>query len=147
MPEWEAGLPHLGKWQETSCATAAYNCYAFAVEDQKYWWDPIPAPELMYYWPPGAPLNHLVSTFIGIYERYGYARCVDGSLEIGIEKIVIYENESGGCDHVARQLPDGRWTSKIGPDEDIAHETPQSLTSPRYGVPRYFMARKKANTD
>jgi hypothetical protein len=142
MPDWEADFPQLGNWEETSTATTAYNCYAFAVEDQTHWWDPIPAPaDMMYYWPDGAPLDHLISTFIEIYKRYGYAPCADGTLEPGVEKIVIYENAYGGSDHVARQLPDGRWTSKIGPDEDISHETPGSLTSQKYGAPRHFMAR------
>jgi hypothetical protein len=143
MPEWEALFPHLGRWVETSSATTDYNCYAFAVKDLDRWWDPLPAPG--YYWPSGAPLNHQISTFIEIYKSYGYAPCADGALQHDVEKVVIYENASGGCDHVARQLPDGRWTSKIGPDEDIAHETPESLTSNSYGRPAHFMARRKVD--
>jgi hypothetical protein len=142
MPEWEAQFPHLGNWVETSSATTDYNCYAFAVGDQERWWDPLPAPG--YYWP-DVPLNHRVSTFVEIYKGYGFEPCADGTLEPGVEKIVIYENESGGCDHVARQLPDGRWTSKIGPDEDISHESPASLSGDFYGRSVHFMARRRAD--
>jgi hypothetical protein len=141
MATWEADFPDLGNWEKTSCATSDYNCYAFAVEDQDRWWDPTPTD--MYYWPKGAPLNHSLSTFFDIYRSYGYEHCTDGSLKADVEKIVIYENSGGGCNHVARQLPDGRWTSKMGTDEDIAHTTPECLKNTSYGNPIHFMSRKK----
>ncbi len=139
--EWEQRFPSLGKYEQTSDATNEYNCYAFAVEEQDRWWDPTPVD--IYYWPPGAPRDHSVATFVGIYGTYGYAVCADGSLEPDTEKIVIYVNHSGGTNHVARQLPDGRWTSKIGTDEDIAHAAPDSLAGEEYGSPLCFMSRPK----
>ena len=35
--------------------------------------------------------------------------------------------------HAARQLVSGKWTSKLGPDEDIEHESPDSIAE-WYGV-------------
>ena len=34
--------------------------------------------------------------------------------------------------HAARQFPGGRWTSKLGPAEDIEHEL-EELAGPLYG--------------
>ena len=45
--------------------------------------------------------------------------------------------------HAARQLPDGWWTSKLGPDEDILHRTPQGLAGDLYGHVRMVMKRSR----
>jgi hypothetical protein len=38
-------------------------------------------------------------------------------------------------------FPDGWWTSKLGPDEDILHRTPQALLGDLYGQVRKIMKR------
>ena len=43
--------------------------------------------------------------------------------------------------HAARQLPDGKWTSKLGPFEDIKHSTLVCLKGPLYGEPDTYMKR------
>jgi hypothetical protein len=35
--------------------------------------------------------------------------------------------------HAARQLPGGRWTSKLGKAEDIQHDTPGVVAGGLYG--------------
>ena len=141
MPkEWVSYFPNLGSWRETSPATDTYNCTAFAALDETRWWDPVPLS--IYYWPSGIPQNYELSTYIELFKTLGYEVCADGSLEQDREKIVIYANQYGCMAHVARQLADGNWTSKIGGCEDIMHETPNSLAGDEFGQPRCYMVRQ-----
>lgn len=44
--------------------------------------------------------------------------------------------------HVARQLDDGKWTSKLGSNEDIIHHTLDGLEGEKYGQVTTIMTRK-----
>jgi len=46
--------------------------------------------------------------------------------------------------HAARQLPDGRWTSKLGRLEDIEHDTPDDVAGGLYREVAQFMKRASA---
>jgi hypothetical protein len=144
MPTWEAHFPHLGNWIESSKRCPRYNCAAFAAEDESQKWDPFPPGA--HYWPPRVPRSYFLSAFIEAYATIGYEPCGDGSLDSSNEKIVIYTNEYGGVEHVARQLADGKWTSKIGDQEDIIHENPDSLRV-GYGEPRCFLQRSRTRSE
>lgn len=74
-------------------------------------------------------------------EELGYEVCADGGLEPAFEKIVIYANENNSPTHVARQLPSGVWTSKLGAAEDIEHESVGALEGNLYGKIARFMRR------
>jgi len=140
---WEADFPQLGTWTQTSVATKTYNCVAYAAGDDSKWWDPLPPGH--YHWPEkiGENQGYRLERFVALYQWLGYKPCANGTLEKAKEKIVLYANEYGGFEHVARQLPDGKWTSKMDIDEDITHDTPQSLGGARYGEPVKFMERPK----
>ncbi len=43
--------------------------------------------------------------------------------------------------HVARQLKEGMWTSKLGPDEDIEHNTLDALEGELYGAVTQVLKR------
>ncbi|MCG8587287.1 MAG: hypothetical protein MI757_21490 [Pirellulales bacterium] len=43
--------------------------------------------------------------------------------------------------HAARQLPDGRWTSKLGKAEDIEHDSANDVAGGLYGEVVEFMKR------
>ena len=43
--------------------------------------------------------------------------------------------------HVARQLTNGKWTSKLGRCEDIEHDTPDDVADGVYGEVMQFMQR------
>ena len=58
--------------------------------------------------------------------------CGNGSLEDGYEKVAIYARD-GELTHAARQLRDGRWTSKLGKYEDIEHDSLEALYGDGYG--------------
>ena len=66
-------------------------------------------------------------------------------LESGREKIAIYARGAAPA-HVARQLADGKWTSKLGAAVDITH-TLRGLEGPLYGRVVVVMARVRALVD
>jgi hypothetical protein len=61
-------------------------------------------------------------------------------LELEYQKIAIYIDVSGTPTHAARQLPNGKWTSKLGWLEDIEHEL-DGLTGDRYGCVAQILKR------
>jgi hypothetical protein len=63
-------------------------------------------------------------------------------VEFGWEKVAIYATDEGPA-HAARQLENSRWTSKLGPDDDIEH-TLEGLCSPLYGSVVQFLRRPVA---
>lgn len=65
---------------------------------------------------------------------------MDGALEPEFEKIAHYV-KGGNVTHTARQLPWGRWTSKLGPGIDIEHLDPEALEGPVYGNVEGYMRR------
>jgi len=122
VPEW----PHLGQeCRETSPATTDYNCIAWAAGDTKRWWWPNPA--LTYYWPVGAPRTLTLDAFARAYSALGYEPCANSNLEADFEKVAIYVDSADRPTHAARQLPDGRWTSKLGNLIDIEHANLECL--------------------
>jgi hypothetical protein len=133
---WENDFPNLVNWTCKSKRTRNYNCFAFAIGDETRRWEPYG-----YYWPQGAKKGFTVDCLIEAYKTEGFEICADGSLAEGREKIAIYTNDHGGFLHAARQESDGHWSSKLGDEEDIVHESPESLAGDDYGQPRYFMKR------
>lgn len=122
-----------------------YNCIAFAAGDHTRWW----WPNADDYWPEGVVRQLTVDAFVQAYETLGYFKCDNGQVEPGFEKIALFAKPSGwgpaGFEptHAARQLPDGRWASKLGRFEDIEHVTLESVNSPAYGFAVIFMRRKE----
>ena len=67
------------------------------------------------------------------------------TLETGFEKVAFY---GGGMlyTHAARQLPHGKWTSKLGKGEDIEHDTPDDVSGGLYGEVVQLMKRPIRNS-
>ena len=103
----------------TSPPDEGYNCIAWVLGDDERRWDPFA--EIDGYWPSEVPRDDGLNTVQLMFERVGFTTCEDGSLEVGFEKIALFGSD-GLFTHVARQLPNGRWTSKLGADVDIEHE-------------------------
>jgi hypothetical protein len=114
-----------------------YNCIAFAVGDTANWWWPDPLGEDT--WPPAVARDETVEAFRGAFATLGYAVCDDERLEPGYEKVALFAL-AGKPKHAARQLPSGRWTSKLGPREDIEHAL-HDLTGMAYGSVVLVMKR------
>jgi len=130
-PEIEANFPNLrrGEYEKTSENTAVYNCIAHAAEDDSLWWWPDQGVGI--YWPPEAPQEETIESFIQAYGTIGYKVCDKErrNAEPGFQKIAIYVDEEGVPTHAARQLPSGLWTSKLGKAEDIQHDTLEAVES------------------
>lgn len=120
----------------TSPPSKEYNCIAWAAGDEKRFWWPLGG-----YWPPAAPKETSLEAFVKVFDNLGYEKCDNADLERGYRKIAIYVKD-GIPAHAARQLDNGRWTSKLGKREDVEHD---SLMLPilSYGQPVLFLRRKK----
>jgi len=147
--EIEQSFPRLktGEWQITSEADKRYNCIAFAVHDTRQFWDASLVGIRGYYWPPGVQRDDNLNSWVRAFEMNSYKVCESGSPESGVEKIAIYVDDSGAPQHVARQLPDGTWTSKLGKEEDIRHSLLETLEGDLYGKVMVFMMRRIPETD
>ncbi len=109
-----------------SPATKRYNCIAWSVGDTLNWWWPDAWD--MCAWFDGIPRNSSIEAFKAGFSSLGYVDCADGSLELGIEKIVLYAAMSVVDElevtHAAFQEPDGKWSSKLGVYQDIVWPEP-----------------------
>jgi hypothetical protein len=116
-----------------------YNCIAWAAGDTLRWWWPDADGEDT--WPPGVPRAETVEAFRAAFATLGYDACDHEYLEEGYEKVALFALE-GAPKHAARQLDTGRWTSKLGPREDIEHEL-HDLTGMAYGSVVLVMKRPR----
>ena len=64
---------------------------------------------------------------MAVFRSLGFVMRDDGDHEIGLEKIALYATDDDEYTHVARQLPSGKWTSKLGGLEDIEHDLPDDV--------------------
>jgi|ERR1051326_100182 hypothetical protein len=124
----------------TSNSTNDYNCIAWAVGVSDKWWDPYP--DASYFWPDGIPMDSSLETVCKVFETEGYVITDVEAVETGFEKIAVY-GDKDGFTHAARQLPNGKWTSKLGDWEDIEHDTLAALEGDFYGQAVKLMKRAK----
>lgn len=138
----EAYFPGLrrGRYHVSSPETDEYNCIAWAAHVDDRWWDPSGNPNT--YWPDGVPMASTLESFTAVYEREGFEPCDTPIHESGYERVAIYSKSDGKASHVARQLPDGRWTSKLGDWPDIEHDSPEALEGDFYGHVSSIMRRQ-----
>lgn len=119
----------------TSPQTPIYNCIAWAAGDTECWWQPGG------FWPISSPPGEYgLWVLEQAFEKLGFEQCADGRLEAGFEKVALY-GSTFEFTHAARQLPNGKWTSKLGKAEDIEHETPDDVAGGLYGQLIQFMRR------
>lgn len=142
IQEIEAAFPALigTSYSEESEATDIYNCIAFALGDVSQWWWPYRGFGI--YWPPGFPFSDSVDVLIRIFEVHGYSTCDGPRHQAGYEKVAIYSRD-GHFKHAVRQLRSGRWVSKLGEWQDIEHERVDHVETPKYGVAKHFLSRKR----
>jgi hypothetical protein len=136
---WETDFPrlHANNHRVTSPATPDYNCVAWAAEDTQHWWQPgefwnVPN------WP---EIDVGVGALEQAFSLLGYRDCgQDVGLEDGFTKIALY-GSGLTYTHAARQLPTGKWTSKLGKGEDIEHDQPEDVAGGLYGEIAQIMKR------
>lgn len=143
---WPEGFfPHLtnGNFKITSPIDSNYNCFAWAIEEKSIKYAPFPFD--LYSWPNHINREDKLDSFFKFYSDYGYKLCKNGRKEKGFQKIALYTKEIDGeltATHVARQLPNGKWTSKIAGYEDIEHRTVHNLAGCHLGETIYYLKRK-----
>ena len=124
----------------TSDETPEYNCVAWSLEDNERWWQPFPND--YQFWPEIASESYSTSAYKKMFMlHYRFEECDSPDFEEGYEKIAIYGSRCQFT-HVARQLADGRWASKLGDWEDIEHNTLKALESQDYGNVECVLKRK-----
>ncbi len=100
-------------------ATPRYNCIAWAVGKTDAWWWPGPLGPA--YWPPDIPQDTSIQTFVMLFKSLGYTLCSSADFEWRFEKIAIFANHQD-VTHAAKQLGNGRWSSKLGISECVEHD-------------------------
>ncbi len=111
-PDKLASFPNLvpGRFDETSQESDGYNCIAWAAEDTtRPWW-----PTRGYHWPRQARYEETLIAFVSVFQLLGYEPCDTDVLEEGFLNVAIFSKTNGTQTHAARQLPSGRWISKLG---------------------------------
>ena len=78
------------------------------------------------------PRQETLEAFQQLFESLRYNVCDHAEVELGYEKVALFADAQGAPLHAARQLPGGRWTSKLGAMEDIEHAL-QDLVGTEYG--------------
>ncbi len=73
------------------------------------------------------------ANLIAVFALLGYVTSERDDEGVGTERLALFANEHGEPTHVARQLPSGVWTSKLGSAEDIEHDSLAALEGPIYG--------------
>lgn len=124
-------------YQITSPKDHRYNCIALAAGDDRAWWWPDPDGEDT--WPAGVARTETIDAFRDAFATLGYVVCDNDQLELGYEKVAFFAL-AGVPKHAAKQSPNGRWISKLGPSEDIEHAL-QDLTGMAYGSVVLVMKR------
>lgn len=137
----EMAFPGLarGGYRITSPADPDYNCLAWAMADASKWWWPGPDIDTEY-WPPGIPRETTLDAFRVVFVLLGYVECAEEEAEAGFEKVAVFTVGQSKPTHAARQLPTGRWTSKLGRMEDIEHSL-RDLEGTIYGTVALILKR------
>ena len=136
-------FPHLNSSNHriTSPKSREYNCVAWAagIDDQQVW--PDGSEDLAYevVWPGDVRNDESVEAFIAYFESIGYSLCDNPTLEGGFLKIAIFVKDDLPT-HTSRQLPTGKWSSKMGYDGvDIEHDDLDCISGVAYGVAAVFL--------
>ncbi|MGA2232579.1 MAG: hypothetical protein ABSH22_16910 [Tepidisphaeraceae bacterium] len=124
-------------WDIKSSRDIKYNCIAFALGIENQRWQP--GPNRGDYWPRGIPQDDTDAAWLAMFQKQGFSRCDNGNHEDGFDKLAIYADVEGPT-HVARQVSQGVWHSKMGHLHDIIHP----LHALKYGRPKYFLKRSKS---
>jgi len=126
------------QYQETSELTCLYNCIAWAAEDMDNWWWPSEDG----FWPVEIVDDSVQSFEHAFRVSRNYEPCRNGQLETGFQKVAVY-SAGNRVKHMARQIDNGLWTSKLGHGWDISHHTTESLICPQYGDSISYLRRPK----
>ncbi len=128
----EVGFPklRLTTWEISSEPDTQYNCIAWAAgDDSRFWW-----PAQRYFWPLGVKRELSITAFDELFRSLGFKECPDpGDGTESVQRLALFARGTEPT-HAARQLINGRWTSKLGKFVDIVHHRVQDLEGHAYGL-------------
>jgi hypothetical protein len=127
----------------TSPRDGHYNCVAWAAGDTRRWW--WPSESLFSFWPTDQR-EESVASFVATFATLGYQSAESGDHDPDYEKVAIFVSSEGVPTHMARQLPNGSWTGKLGGLEDIVHVEVTALTGADYGHVVAFLQRRRVSS-
>ena len=135
------GLLYDAGFEITSPEDTDYNCIAWAFGRKDRWLWPDEETDGVSVWPQGDD-NLSIKAFVDAFKTEGYYVCQSDEYEEGKEKVALYASpDSEECTHASRQLPDGKWTSKLGSSFDICHSTPYTIQGRLYGMVSCILCR------
>ena len=139
---YENRFPRLAAsgYHKCSPVDPTENCIAHAAGAVGEWWEPVDDQV----WPDSAPRDYSVAALVAVFRGLGYETCDSDAIEPGWEKVAIYGDDHEYT-HAARQdLGSGQWTSKMGREDDIRHDSLDALAGGWYGDVRQIMRRPLA---
>lgn len=144
LEHWRRAFPNMRAdgFEKTSDPDVNYNCIAWAVGITNVWL--ADDEDANYFWPVER-MGGRVEGLIALFTYHGYTVCKHSLQEHGFEKVALYAGQDGKWTHAARQLHDGRWTTKDGCYADIAHATPECVC-PHYGRVHCYMKRSSSSS-
>jgi hypothetical protein len=126
-------------YRVTSSPADEYNCFAWAAGEIHRRWDPTRRRTERNYWPVDSRSTALEDA-VAAFEAVGFRRVDDSQPTAGHQTIMLYVSD-GHITHAARLLENGCWTSKLGTDIDIEHDTLDALAGGLYGEPAVMLDR------
>jgi hypothetical protein len=137
----QVAFPKLAaaSFRVTSDPDPGYNCIAWAAGATHQRWWPLENDDEAY-WPAGVERAATLEAFQAMFATLGYTPCENEEMEVGVEKIALFADATAVPTHAARQLANGKWTSKLGKGEDIEHEL-HDLEGVLYGAVVVIMKR------
>ncbi len=134
----EKSFPNSFKepFEITSPKTSEYNCLAWALDDNTKWYES----DDDYYWFNGIARNNTLNTIQAIFENLGFQRTDNIEFQLGIERIALFSKDNDECLHLASQIDNDKWTSKLGSSYDVIHSL-KSIENGIYGKAVVFLER------
>jgi hypothetical protein len=141
--ELEKCIPDIaGKYRRTSDPTINYNCLAWAVGVQWAWFDPEKGC-VGYFWPHGIERELSIPAIRKVLAHFGFNKeSNNAEWEEGFLKVAVFIDADGVPSHYARQLENGKWTSKFGELIDVEHDDLECIKCVEYGEPRFYFMRE-----
>ena len=121
----------------TSPETAQYNCVAWALGDSENWWEA----DEDYLWLDDIEFSTSLFAVQSLFEKFNFEISDNAIFENDYEKVALFSDDNWTCTHVARQLDNEFWTSKLGVSYDISH-TLDALENGIYGQVVLILKRK-----
>lgn len=127
-----------GNYRYTSPVDICYNCIAWAASENDVWWEPDGA--YVYFWPLQAHRDYTIAAYLEAFGTKGFLPCLNPTVEGGFIKVALYAHKNVPT-HASRQLDDGWWASKLGPNIDIEHEI-DALDGGEYGSIVHYLRKQ-----